>query len=398
VRATILLLIAPLAAVAAPRPGEPGTPEHEKATALVKQLGHPRFAVREAAGKQLVEMGAAAVAALQAGAKADDEEVRARCVALLPQAKAADWKRRAAAYLADTEGQQKHDLPMLADWEKVTGKPDAGTRQLYAEMLRTSGELLDAVAANPKDARTRLAERTALILTRVRTVKGQVEAEAGELAALFFVETWSTEPAKAAGPPRTRDRFSSPAALLSNPGWPKALDAADTGPVLRKLLARWAGTRAPRDYQAHQQFAMLATRKPFPEAVPVLAAAARSKDTDVLSVRAVAVHALGKVGGKEAAAALTDLLGETTEVFQGGPPGEYRLGDMALAGLVQMHGKKPSDFGLNNNLSIGFASGPGEDAVMLSLAGFRNQEDRSKAVQKWKDEAAKLKPDEKKGK
>jgi hypothetical protein len=35
---------------------------------------------------------------------------------------------------------------------------------------------------------------------------------------------------------------------------------------------------------------------------------------------------------------------------------------------------------------------------MLSLAGFRNQEDRTRAVQKWKDETAKLKPDEKKGK
>ena len=397
-RTTIFLLIAPLAAAAAPRPGEEGTPEYEKATALVKQLGHPRFAVREAAGKQLVEMGAAAVAALQAGAKADDEEVRARCVALLPQAKAADWKRRAVAYLADTAGKQKHDLPLLAEWETVTGKPDAGSRKLYAEMLRTSGELLDAVAANPKAARTRLTEQTGHLLNRVRSVKGQVEAEAGELAALFFVEAWSAEPAPEGAGRRVRGAPSTPAQLLSNPTWRKALDDAETGPVLRKLLARWAGSRAPRDYQAHQQFAMLVTKKPFPEAVPVLAAAAKSKETDVLSVRAVAIHALGKVGGPEAAAALTDLLGETTEVFQGGPSGEYRLGDMALAGLIQMHGKKPADFGLNMNLNIGFASEPGEEAVMLSLAGFRNPEARTKAVQKWKDEAARLKPGEKKGK
>lgn len=397
-RSTIFLLIAPLVAAAAPRPGDEGTPEYEKATTLVKQLGHPRFAVREAAGKQLVEMGAAAVAALTAGTRADDEEVRARCTALLPQAKAADWARRAAAYLADTDGKQTHDLPMLAGWEKVTGKPDAGTRKLYAEVLRTSGELLDAVAANPKDARTRLNERTAQLLSRVRSVKGQVEAEAGELAALFFIEVWSGDTTHAAGARRALARSSSPAALLSNPAWPKALDAAETGPVLRRLLAKWAGTREPRDYQAHQRFAMLVTKKPFPEAVPVLAAVAGNKAADVLSARAVAVHALGKAGGTEAAAALTDLLSDTTEVFRGGPTGEHRLGDMALAALVQMHGKKLSDYGLNSNIGIGFASEPGEEAVMLSLAGFTNPEQRTKAVRKWKDEAAKLKPAEKKGK
>ena len=396
-RCILVVLIAPLVAVAAPKPGDEGTPEYEKAAALVKQLGHPRFTVREAAGKRLVEMGAAAVAALRAGTKADDEEVRARCTALLPQAKAADWQRRADAYLADTAGQQKHDLPLLAEWEKVTGKPDAGTRKLYAEMIRTSGELLEGVAAGPKAARKQLADQTALLLSRVRSVKGQVDAEAGELAALFFVEVVLSDPAPP-GPRRARDRFSSPATLLSNPAWPKALDAADTGPVLRRLLAKWAGTREPRDFQAHQRFAMLVTKKPFPEAVPPLAAVAGNKTADVLSARAVAVHALGKVKSKEAETALTGLLGDSTQVFQGGFDAEHHLGDMALAALVQMHGKKLSDFGLNSQIGIGFANEPGEEHISLSLYGFRTADERTKAVQKWKDEAAKRKPDEQKGK
>ena len=122
-RTAILLLLSTTAALAGPKPGEEGTPEHQKAADLVKQLGHPRYATREAAAKQLLEMGPAAVPALQAGTKAIDEEVRNRSVALLPQAKAAEWKRRADAYLAHTEGKQKHDLPLLADWEKLLGKP-----------------------------------------------------------------------------------------------------------------------------------------------------------------------------------------------------------------------------------------------------------------------------------
>src|SRR4051794_36997510 len=103
-RAMLLLFGLTTVAWAAPKPGDEGTPEFDKATALVKQLGDKRFAAREAAAKQILEMGGAAVPALLIGAKADDEEIRARSTALLPQAKAAEWRRRADAYLADKEG------------------------------------------------------------------------------------------------------------------------------------------------------------------------------------------------------------------------------------------------------------------------------------------------------
>ena len=45
-RSAIVLLLTAAVAVADPKPAPEGTPEHEKATDLVKQLGHPRFAVR----------------------------------------------------------------------------------------------------------------------------------------------------------------------------------------------------------------------------------------------------------------------------------------------------------------------------------------------------------------
>jgi hypothetical protein len=381
-----LLLMADLVATA--RPGDEGTPEFERASTLVKQLGHPRFALREAAGKQLVEMGGSAVAALQAGAKADDEEVRTRSIALLPQAKAAAWKRRSDAYLADTAGKQKHDLPLLAEWEKLIGKPDAGSRKLYAEMLRTNGELLDAAATNPKGTSKLLQDRSTSLLDRVRGQKGQVKAEVGELAALFFVEEVSAGPARSAGSRRRGpDRSSAPAQLLGNPSWTEALDAADTGPVVRKLLSLWGSTRPARDYVGNQQFALLAQRKPFPEAAPVLAALVKNKDTDLLSVRVVAVQALGKVGGKEAAAVLTDLMSDKSIVFGG--QDEHQLGDSALAALIQMNGKKLDDFGLTNNFAIGFASGAGEEPVFIQIHGFRSADERTKAVQKWKAEASK---------
>jgi len=385
-RSVLTLLIAATIATAAPKPGEKGTPEFDKAAELVKQLGHPRFAAREAAAKRLVEMGGAAVPALAAGTKSDDEEVRTRSTALLPQAKAAEWKRRADAYLADKGGKEKHDLPLLAEWEKLVEKPDAGSRKLFAEMIRTGGDLLETVAANPKAAGPAAVERARLIRDRVQTSRGQLKAEPGELAGIFFVEVMATGSGPAAGPGRP-SRSSSPAQLLANPTWPDALDAADMGPAVRKLLARWAGTRSVRDTMAQQQFALLAQKKPFPEAAPALAAVAKSKDADLLSVRLIAVQALGKVGGKEADATLTELIGDTASIFGG--PDEHRLGDSALAALVQMHGKKLADYGLTNNLGIGFAAGPGDDVVMLQLYGFHGTDARARAVKKWKDETSK---------
>src|SRR3954471_14245989 len=229
-RPTFCCLLTALSAFAAPKPGEQGTPEFEKAAALVKQLGHPRFAVREAAGKQLLEMRGSAVAGLQAGTKSDDEEVRTRCTTLLPQAKAAEWRRRAEAYLADAEGKEKHDLPLLAEWEKLTGKPDAGSRKMYAEMARTTGELLDAVATDPKAATAKISARAREVYDRVTTAKGQVKAEPGELAAVLFADMVSG-PGATAGHRRGR-REGSPGAgqLLANPAWPDAVAAADIGP------------------------------------------------------------------------------------------------------------------------------------------------------------------------
>ena len=46
VRTIVSLLLIVTIATADPRPGDVGTPEHEKATALVKQLGDKRFATR----------------------------------------------------------------------------------------------------------------------------------------------------------------------------------------------------------------------------------------------------------------------------------------------------------------------------------------------------------------
>ena len=378
-RSAIALLLIATTAAADPKSGTPDE--------LVQQLGHPRFAVREAAARRLVELGGAAVPALLAGSRSDDEEVRSRCQALLPQAKAADWRRRADAYIADGEGKQKHDLPFLAEWDKLVGKPDAGSRKLYADMVRTSGEFLSQVAASNVPSKF-TGEQARLILDRVRTAGKQLKAEPGELAAVLLADVAGVDVAGARGRNRGPRPHNTTAMLLNNPAWPEALEATDTGPALRKLLVRWTEDRAPLRSDGWQYFANLVRKKPFPEAAAALIKAAKDRQADVLSVRALAIDALGKVGGKEATAALGELVADRTTVFGGGGLGgeEHLLGDCALAALVQSTGKKLSDYGLNSNVGIGFSTGVGDETIHLSLYGFRNADARKKAIQKWQDE------------
>jgi glutathione S-transferase len=393
-RSVLLLILSVAVAVADPKPGDEGTPEYKKATELVKQLGDKRYTVREAAAKKLVEMGPGAVVALTEGTKSTDEEIRTRSVALLPQAKAAEWKRRAAAYLADTDGKQKHDLPLLSEWEKLVGKIDAGSRKLFAEMVRTNGEMLEQVAADRKKTQSICTARCKIVLAQVRTAKAQIKAELGDVAAILFVDSLS---------PTQHDWSSrtSPAYLAANPTVIDTMDAEGTGPVLRRLIVKWVEAHPARDHIVCQRFAMLVQKKPFAEAAPPLAKMAKDKNADALSIRLLAIQSLGKVGGKEAAATLAELVPETTHLFGGGGFGngnDYTIGDAALAASLKMHGKKLSDFGINNQGGIGFGTGDGDEIISLELYGFNTADGRAKAVKKWKEEVHEKREETKDGK
>jgi len=374
------VLVTAGAAVAGPKPGEEGTPEFEKATGLVKQLGHPRFPVREAAATQLVEMGHAAVPALRQGAKADDQEVRSRSAALLPQAKAAGWKRMSDALLAKPE--EKYDLPLLADWDKLIGKSDTASRKLFANILQTDGDFLDQVAADRKKAAAICAARCEAILDQVRSPEGQRKAELGSLTAVLFVDTLS--------PARFSRSEDMPAYLLKNPGLAESFDAAETGPPIRRLLIRWVEAQPAYSPVAKVQFAELARKKPFPEAVPVLAKLAKDTANRQLIMRLLAIEALGAAGSKDAAAALAELVPDATVMLRlGGPDGPEgpRFGEQALAASLILHGKKVEDYGLTSTKQYFFPP-VGKDNIPMTVYGFRDDEARAKAIRKWEAEVA----------
>jgi hypothetical protein len=383
VRLTPLLVVfLPAALLAGPRAGDEGTPEYRVAADLVKQLGDPRFSAREVAAKNLVELGAAAVPALTAGARSADEEVRTRSAALLPKAVAAGWKRVADDFLADPAAHR--DLPLLPEWEKLTGKPDAGSRKLYAAALAANGPLLEQAAADKKLGAAALAARGRDLLAAARTGGTQVEAAAGDVAGVLFAQWHLRPPAGTGG----ADRREEPLYLLANPAARAALGGKDTGAAFRKLVAGWYESRPPDEFMAGLYFCLLAHRHPFPEADPILIRLATKHPN--IQLRWVAMEALGQSGSPAAVGALTKLLDDPSAMYDnlGNKDAGHQVRDCALAALVNGGGKDPKAYKLTEFMSASFWFGGTADTVTVRLYGFTSKVDREAGLRKWTAEAA----------
>jgi hypothetical protein len=380
VRTTFLLLILPVLALAGPKPGAEGTPEYKTAADLVRQLGDPKFAARETAARKLVDLGAAAVPALAAGTKSADEEVRTRSTALLPQAEAVGWGRRADAFLADPTAQ--HDLPLLAEWDKRTGKPDPGSRRLYADMLRAAGPVLEAAAADRTAGLAAMSARAKALLDTNRVKGTQIEIPAGAVAAVLFAQAVLKDPARPNGAERT-----DPLYLLANPTTAAALGAKETGPAFRRLVVGWFESRPADEIMSSLYFALLAHRHPFPEADPVLIRLATKHPS--AQVRWVALESLGRSGTEAANVKLTELLADKAIMYDnlGNNDAGHQVRDCALAALIGGKGKDPAGYGLESYMSASFWFGGTADTVTLHLRGFKSAADREKGFKKWQAEA-----------
>jgi hypothetical protein len=381
VRATWIVLVLTLPAHAGPKPGAEGTPEHRTASELVRQLGDAKFAVREAAAKKLVDLGGAAVPALVTGTRSADEEVRTRSAALLPRAEAVGWGRRADAFLADSADQR--DLPLLAEWDRLAGKPDAGTRRLYADMLRGGGSLLEAVAVDREAGRTSLAARARALLATNRAKGTQVEIPAGAVAAVLFAQAVLKDPTP--DWPADAGRHE-PLYLLANPTVTAALGDRVVGSVFRRLVVAWIESRPADEHMSALYFALLAHRRPFPEADAVLIRLATKHQS--VQIKWVALESLGRSGTAVAVAKLTELLDDKTAMYENLDSGDagHQVRDCALAALAGGSGKDPAAYGLTSYMSAGFWFGGTDDAVRLHLRGFKSSADRDRGLRKWKEE------------
>lgn len=343
-------------------PGEAGAPKPGPAAEeLVRQLGSPVFAERQAAEKALAGLGARAAAAVRAGMRSADREVARRCEAVWPRLWQAEIARRGEDRLAG------YAHPLWARFRKAAGDgPDS--RALFAEMVADVRRYarLEAAESAPDQAGDAYA---AELRQRVEALSlGYREAEAkargrtgliwpssgiptrGELAALLFLGTYPATAAVTFREADDHDRVShhNVFALALHPS-NREKDAPIPPPV-RRLFAAWLANReGPGEVRIGMNLALY-------HSVAEVAPAARARAADAglePKARGFALLAVGRFGTAadlpllEKALADTRVFHATNYTSGAGQrrPVEAQVRDAALAAALRLAGRQPADFG-----------------------------------------------------
>src|SRR5205085_1737156 len=133
------VIVGPTTATRADRPAADPDPAE-----LVRRLGSPAYAEREAAERQLKAIGAAALPAVTAGATSRDAEVARRCAAI----RAHIYQAEAEAFVA---GRKEHGSPAWKRFQQLVGdSPEA--RKLFAEMVADDRRATDVERAEKDPA------------------------------------------------------------------------------------------------------------------------------------------------------------------------------------------------------------------------------------------------------
>lgn len=119
------------------------------ASELVRQLGNPKYLDREAASRELANLGLDARQAIEQGCKNPDPEIAARCESLVPLLRTLDLQRRVEEFAADQEGRVENSLPLGVTYEKICGN-DENARMFFVAICRNHLQMLDEAASNPE--------------------------------------------------------------------------------------------------------------------------------------------------------------------------------------------------------------------------------------------------------
>jgi hypothetical protein len=360
-----------------------------QAPLLVQQLGNPNFAVREAAHKELLLLGPAALPALRDGLRSYDLEVKRHCKDIIPSIEQAEWAWKADAYETDRAVQQKYDLPLQKEYEKLIGT-DLDARKLFAEVVRTNGEFLQQLV-DAADGRRKVYELKCRKLCpplkdigEIDTTVAQVKKVcAGDLAALLLAATIL----KVDQPVKWNNR-NHVADLLGNTSVGEATKDKKIGKAFSRLLVAWA--QSQRDSITLGYFFYFVYMHDFKEGLIVVRQVIQAKSHIKPSpdFRAVAVAVLAKVGGKAVVDELENLQRNQSVLFHTSdkdpPVIEIGIGNQALAALMLLEGVNPKDFGMVE--FPGFVSTPpGTDHNwIVPLYGFLSDSDRRKTQKKWR--------------
>jgi hypothetical protein len=350
-------------------------PQQRKLRELVRTLGAPEFHLREQASRELFQIGLPAKQALLEGAKDPDLEVRRRCRELLPEIIEADRQAKLAAFIADVDGKQQHDLPGWERYRKIAGE-DTAARRLFVEIQKGDCGFLRDVDHDLDHAGEQCANQCQALFQRQFTnrVGGNPQVGLAEIAPLMLV----------AADPRVRipdqQRYLFFSILQYHPTSRNILHSRDASPF-KKIVLAWI-ERQTDDETALQQAFYLLNNLEIKEGLDFTLKTIRDKKPRGILL-ATALTTVGKLGDPRHVEVLEPFLADQTMIGNfnlGTARGTTQVRDAALAMMVRLTKQSHKDYGfavsqLNNDHLMAYAN----------FLGFGNDELRNKALGKWKE-------------
>jgi hypothetical protein len=339
---------------------------YAEAAALVRKLGDERFATRELATTQLIQMGLAAHRALEEGRRQADREIRFRCERILSIVEDMDFQRRLAAFVAGRSGEEC-GLPCWRRFREAFGG-EAEARALFVEMQKAEYKLLEAVERGPEGV-AKLAELRCVTLQQSQNTARQVPL--GSVVALLFAGTT----ADVTLPMQAQNALSS---FCYQQAVIEAMNDAGKAKLLRPLLGAWV--KCGEGWAAQQNMS-LAIRYDLKEGlVPAIKVIQAQGNQPYLRMQGVMT--VVKLGDSSHLALLESLLEDTAKCSVqrvNNVQFETQIRDVALAAILVMKKQDPKQFGFDR-----FQDVP-QSGINVSTVGFENDEKRNQALAKWRE-------------
>lgn len=404
--------------------------DEDKATQLVQQLNASSYREREQATEELTRMGEAALPAVMKGMKSSSPEIRSRCQEILERIRNNELDKWLLRFV---ENGPRSGEKAFGGWDRFKQRvgDDRTARTLFAELYKFDSEFLKLAEENSELALALYSSRVSEFLNEVAELKAS--GRLGDLRndAILVLQQMKVLEVNELDLLQKLERLS---------GYFEgsfALIEADVKAQFAKLTQGLISTSGQIDLERAESLSFLANRlgmqdvlsdavRPaystainrlvnltefqrndnieasrlirlarFVELEEVVPLAIRIGTREVntrprtLKIEAIALYLVGKYGNREQMEPLKQLLGNRIYAWGHGEGSvginEYmidsRIGDVALAAMVQLSGESLADYG--------FLQPAVEDPDYLDtqvyFLGFTSEERRQEALARWKD-------------
>jgi len=357
--------------------GERTKDEAAEAARLVKQLDADSFAQRERATAGLIRLGILGEPELREALRSTSREVRLRSRTILAVILDIDFANRLEAFGADDDADGvEYGFPSWTRYCEVVGVSDAA-KALFIEMVQAERELMQADGSRPGGVAAAF-DRRIQEFGRFNEMH-EVQHPLPRIAALLLVASDQRVAMNQMSLDTVFELTQLPACYHTMTGGlnPTHRDQ------LQKLLGGWL---LRDDNLPAFRLLRMALLYNVPAAVERARGVLAIQPGDMLD-RYLAILTLAKFGGKEDLPRLEEVLDDATfcNRYQSNDGVyEVQMRDLALAALIHLSGKQPSEFAYSRVVAgdlyvfqdetLGFASGEDREAAIAKWRAFRAEE------------------------